>query len=184
LLSAHQFVVCIQSKFFDNAFRNFAEGETKTMNLDAATEAAYWRVFEYMYTGDYPDQLSGIETEGRRPIHLYYRTRANIRTDESEYLQDPRVYALADMYFLEDLKLLSEAKFRQNLKKIEIGDGFAECVREVYATTSESDKTMRSAVVEAAVSRRSAMTGSGKELIYGGGDFVVDYIEALRQYTY
>jgi hypothetical protein len=64
-LPAHQLVVCIQSKFFDNAFRNFAEGETKTMNLDAATEGAYWRVFEYMYTGDYSEKLSDIETEGR-----------------------------------------------------------------------------------------------------------------------
>ena len=80
-LPAHRFVVCIQSKFFHNAFceDNFAEGETKTMKLDAATEAAYWRVFEYMYTGDYPDQLSDIGTKGRRPTYLYYSTLANIR---------------------------------------------------------------------------------------------------------
>lgn len=49
------------------------------------------------------------------------------------------MYALADMYFLDDLKLLSEAKFRQKLKKAEIDDEFAECVREVYAITSEND---------------------------------------------
>jgi hypothetical protein len=79
------------------------------------------------------------------------------------------VYALADMYFLEDLKLLSGAKFRQKLEN---------------ATTSDSDKTMRSAVVEAAVSRRLAMVGSGKDLIHEGGDFVVDYIKALKKYTY
>lgn len=94
------------------------------------------------------------------------------------------MYALADMYFLEDLKLLSGAKFRQKLEKAEIGEEFAECVREVYATTSDSDKTMRSAVVEAAVSRRLAMVGSGKDLIHEGGDFVVDYIKALKKYTY
>lgn len=94
------------------------------------------------------------------------------------------MYTLADMYLLEDLKLLSEAKFRQKLKNVEIGDEFVECVREVYATTSENDKTMRSAVVEAAVSRRSAMTASGRDLIYDGGDFVVDYVKALRKYTY
>lgn len=76
-LPAHQFVVCIQSKFFENAFRedNFAEGETKTMSLDAATEAAYWRVFEYMYTGDYPDQLTNIETEGTRPTHVHHERK-------------------------------------------------------------------------------------------------------------
>lgn len=94
------------------------------------------------------------------------------------------MYALADMYFVEDFKLLSEAKFRQKLRKVEVGEEFAECVREVYATTSERDKTMRSAVVEADVSRRSAMTGSGKDLIHDGGDFVVDYVEALKKYTY
>jgi hypothetical protein len=85
---------------------------------------------------------------------------------------------------MEDLKLLSEEKFRQKLKTIEIGDEFFECVREVYAATSESDKTLRSAVVEAAVASRLAMTSSGKELIYDGGDFVVDYLEALKHYTY
>ena len=94
------------------------------------------------------------------------------------------MYALADMYFVEDLKLLSEAKLRQKLRKAEVGEEFAECVREMYATTSERDKTMRSAVVEAAVSQRSAMTSSGKDLIHDGGDFVVDYIKALKKYTY
>jgi hypothetical protein len=68
-LPAHRFVVCTQSRFFDNAFRNFAESKSKSMNLDNATEAAYWRVFEYMYTGDYPDQLSSLQTSGKQLIH-------------------------------------------------------------------------------------------------------------------
>lgn len=63
-LPAHRLVLCLQSDYFGNAFRNFIEGETKTMTLDAATEAAYWRVFEYMYTGDYPDSLSDLASGG------------------------------------------------------------------------------------------------------------------------
>lgn len=65
-LPVHRFVVCIQSRYFENAFRNFAESETKTMTLNAATEAAYWRVFKYLYTGDYPDDLADLTSEGTR----------------------------------------------------------------------------------------------------------------------
>jgi hypothetical protein len=94
------------------------------------------------------------------------------------------VYALADMFFIEDLKVLSETKFRQKLKGFKIDDNFVECVQEVYASTHESDEKLRSAVVEAAVSQRSTMMECGKQLIFLGGDFVVDYFEALRRYTY
>jgi hypothetical protein len=64
-LPAHRFVICTQSKYFEKAFRNFAEGETRTMTLEAATEAAYWRVFKYLYTGDYPDDLPDLASEGK-----------------------------------------------------------------------------------------------------------------------
>lgn len=88
------------------------------------------------------------------------------------------------MFFLENLKLLCVTKLEQKLKRNEDQDKFAECVREVYASTHETDGSMRLVVVNAAVSRKFATTESGKELVHDGGDFVVDYFEALKKYGF
>jgi hypothetical protein len=88
------------------------------------------------------------------------------------------------MFFLEDLMALCTAKLEQKLKDGDDQDAFAECVRDVYASTYDTDKRMRSVVVKAAVSRKFATTKSGKELVHDGGDFVVDYFEALKQYAF
>jgi len=79
---------------------------------------------------------------------------------------------------------LCTAKLQRKLKLGDHQDGFADCVREVYSSTHGNDKRMRSAVVEAAVSRKFATTECGKELVHGGGDFVVDYFEALKRYGF
>lgn len=100
--------------------------------------------------------------------------------DDAFLLRDARVYALADMFFLENLMELCVAKLKQKLRDGDDQEGFADCVREVYASTHETDKRLRSVVVKAAVSRKFATTKRGKELVHEGGDFVVDYFEVLK----
>lgn len=84
------------------------------------------------------------------------------------------------MFFLEDLMALCTDKLQRKLEVDDHQHGFAQCVREVYSSTHESDKRMRPVVVKAALSRKFATTEDGKELVRGGGDFVVDYFEALK----
>lgn len=51
--------VCTQSEYLEKAFQDsFAEGSSGVLAYNDGSEAAYWRVFEYLYTGDYPDNLS------------------------------------------------------------------------------------------------------------------------------
>lgn len=89
------------------------------------------------------------------------------------------MYALADMFFLEDLKTLAVAKLRQKLQSLWKCDTFPDCIREVYTSTPESDLAMRSAVVE--VSKAHVIDlgkkADFKELIHEGGDFAVHLFE-------
>ena len=96
-------------------------------------------------------------------------------------LKDPRVYALADMFFLKDLKVLALTKMKYRLKVGWQIKSFRICVEEIYAIT-RSSCSMRLAVARIAA-------GHGKDLqkeeaflglLYKDGDFVVDFYKALR----
>ena len=61
-LHAHKSVICIQSAYFAKAFQEaFVEGNLGMITFDEGSGAAHWRVFEYLYTGDYSDDLSNFE---------------------------------------------------------------------------------------------------------------------------
>ncbi|KAI0996112.1 hypothetical protein K3495_g12069 [Podosphaera aphanis] len=177
---AHQVVICTQSEYFEKAFRNgwqeSIEVGTKTIEFKEGSGAAYWRVLEYLYTGAYSDHLSTDEF-----------------TDDPELLKDVRVYALADMFLIEDLKAISEAKFEKRIQNCQLDTPFIACVREVYINTHRDDSKMRSAVVDVAVDlAREWDQGPSrlyfsdipelndfKNLLREGGDFVVDCFTAL-----
>ncbi|OBT81355.1 hypothetical protein VE02_10214 [Pseudogymnoascus sp. 03VT05] len=94
---AHQVVLGTRSPYFDDALRSeFKEGITHEFTYDEESPHALWRVLQYMYTGNYTDEPSEcLESEG----------------DDLELLKHPRVYALADMFRMEELKNLSCKKF-------------------------------------------------------------------------
>jgi hypothetical protein len=96
-------------------------------------------------------------------------------------LKDPRVYALADMFFLKDLQVLALTKMKHRLKVGWQSKSFPICVEEIYAIT-RSSCSMRLAVAQIAaehgkdLQKEEAFLG----LLHGGGDFVVDFYEAFR----
>ncbi|KAF2189908.1 hypothetical protein K469DRAFT_723743 [Zopfia rhizophila CBS 207.26] len=146
-LHAHRLVLCLQSPYFTKALQvAFAEGSMRTIEFQEGSGIAHWRVFEYLYTGNYSDGLSSKDFE-----------------EDPELCKDLRVYALADMFFLEDLKALALEKFKRNLGELWMSDSFLECVWEVAATHAHD-------------------LGSKeifKDLICEGEDFVVDYFPQL-----
>ncbi|KAI1532888.1 BTB POZ domain-containing protein [Pyrenophora tritici-repentis] len=163
-LPVHKSVICTQSEYFEKAFQGvFVEGSSGVLTFNNDSGAAHWRVFEYLYTGDYSDDLS----------HDF--------EDDPALLKEPRVYVLANMFFLEDLKALATAKLQQKLQNLWTDDSFPDCIREIYATTLDSDHAMRSAVIEVAkahvkeLGRKSVF----KDLIHEGGDFAVHYFESV-----
>ncbi|KAH5617516.1 hypothetical protein HBI23_255110 [Parastagonospora nodorum] len=163
-LPVHRSVICTQSEYFEKAFKEaFAEGSSGVLTFNHDSAAAHWRVFEYLYTGDYSDDLS----------HRF--------EDDPSLLKEPRVYALADMFFLEDLKALATVKLQQKLQDLWTSDSFPGCIREIYATTRENGCAMRSAVVEVATKHVSELGQKivFKDLIREGGDFTVDYLTSV-----
>ncbi|KAH7119540.1 hypothetical protein B0J11DRAFT_582072 [Dendryphion nanum] len=163
-LPVHKSIICIQSEYFEKAFQEtFVEGASGLLTFNDGSGAAYWRVFEYLYTGDYSDDLS------------------KDFEDDSPLLKDPRVYALADIFFLKDLKTLSTTKLQRKLQDLWTSDSFPECIREVYASTPSSDRAIRSTVVEVVSVRKLDLGKKAifKDLIHEGGDFVVDYFERI-----
>jgi hypothetical protein len=58
-LPVHRSVICTQSAYFEKAFQKvFDEGNSGVLTFNDDSAAAHWRVFEYLYTGDYSDDLS------------------------------------------------------------------------------------------------------------------------------
>jgi hypothetical protein len=101
--------------------------------------------------------------------------------DDPALLKDARVYALADMFFLPDLKALCTLKLTDKLHDQWSSESFPDCIREIYESTPQSDRTMKDAVVRVAKqhARELAEKDIFKDLIREGGDFPVDYLESL-----
>jgi hypothetical protein len=77
ILPVHKSIICIQSDYFANAFRpEFVEGDTGVITFKEGGGAAYWRVFEYLYTGDYSEKLSTDKFEGKSATIIF--TLANL----------------------------------------------------------------------------------------------------------
>lgn len=87
------------------------------------------------------------------------------------------------MFFIEDLKALSARKLQEKLKDLWTSNEFPECIREVYASTPNGDREMRPTVVEVATAHARELGEKKifKELLQEGGDFAVDYVDALTK---
>lgn len=60
-LPAHSLVLASQSPFFQKALNsNFREGKDKKFHFTEGSAHAHWRVFEYMYTGDYTEEPAQV----------------------------------------------------------------------------------------------------------------------------
>ncbi|KAM3497191.1 hypothetical protein MY10362_009450 [Beauveria mimosiformis] len=91
-LSAHSFVLAAISPYFRRALEGkYAESESKEFTFDQDSPHAYWRVFEYMYTGDYSDDPAKMEAFEDEP-------------DDEELARDVRVYCLAEYFDVDSLK--------------------------------------------------------------------------------
>ncbi|KAI0449638.1 BTB/POZ domain-containing protein [Xylaria acuta] len=163
-LPAHSVVLATQSPFFQKALsKNFREGKTKQFhfeNVEIGSAHSHWRVFEYMYTGNYAEEC----------------TQALDTKDDEELVKDVRVYLTAEFFMLDDLKQLALRKFKSNLEKLWVSELLSGCIREVYESTCESDYGLRNAIVEIAHDHHVDLWGKKafRDLLHEGGDFAVD----------
>ncbi|KAI0528455.1 BTB/POZ domain-containing protein [Xylaria digitata] len=161
-LPAHSVVLASQSPFFQKALsKNFREGKAKQFLFKEGSVHAHWRVFEYMYTGNYAEE----------PVQVL-----DTQDDDDELVKDVRVYVTAEFFMLDDLKHLALRQFKSKLEELWVSELLVDCIREVYASTAESEHGLRSAVVEVAYTCRAKLwqKKAFRDLVYNGGDFAVD----------
>ena len=67
-IPAHRLILSARSGYFKKAFgAGLSEAETKEFKFDSGYEHAYFRVFQFMYTGDYSDSAApNIAVPGMR----------------------------------------------------------------------------------------------------------------------
>ncbi len=101
--------------------------------------------------------------------------------DDLELLKHPRVFALADMFQMDELKMLAREKFEKQLQQHWISDTFSDCIRELYETTQLSDTAMRRAAVEVARIHAAQLypQKAFQTLLREVGDFAVDMVGAI-----
>ena len=103
--------------------------------------------------------------------------------DDLDLLKHPRVYALADEFFIDGLKDLAFKKLQSMLNELWISDTFVDCIEEVYVTTYHNSDRMRRLVVQVARQNLQKLWIKNRfqELVRENGDFAVDLIEKLSR---
>ncbi|KAI0997271.1 hypothetical protein K3495_g10914 [Podosphaera aphanis] len=186
VVHAHNVVLSSRSKYFREKLQltetaTPSDSQAKIIECLDGSSAAHWRVFEYIYTGNYSEQLVKPELK-----------------DDVELLKHVRVYRLAENFGMEDLKGFAAKKFEAQLKGLphlskDTIPQYAECVREIFATTKQPDNALRKAVVIVAISHSSTLQSPKlgkyssevlqldefKALLREGGDFVMDYLKSV-----
>ncbi|KAI3322874.1 BTB/POZ domain-containing protein [Xylariaceae sp. AK1471] len=131
--------------------------------------------------------LSEIFREGKVKQFLFKEGSAHAHWRAFEYLYtgdyaeepaqvlDTQVHVTAEFFMLDDLKHLALQRFKLKLNKLWVG------VREVYASTTESEHGLRSAVVEVAYTYRANLwqMKAFRDLVHDGGDFPMDLMGKL-----
>ncbi|RWA03667.1 hypothetical protein EKO27_g11439 [Xylaria grammica] len=159
-LPAHSVVLASQSQFFQTALTgNFKEGKAKQFHFKEGSAHAHWRVFEHMYTGNYSKEPA----------------QALDAPDDDELLKDVRVYATAEFFMLDEVKSMALKRFRETIKHFRFSELLVDCIREVYASTTQPKDGLRSAAADIAHAYRSTLweRKAFQDLVYEGGDFAV-----------
>ncbi|KAL7270311.1 hypothetical protein RUND412_006986 [Rhizina undulata] len=125
---AHYAILNTRTKYFNVAKeRGFKEGVENEFRFKENSTHALYRVLQYVYTRDYSAVNNQLDDD----------------QDDRELIKHPRVYAIADLRNLSDLKDLCKVRFQEQLTAQWISDTFVDAVREVYSSTVDSDRKLR-----------------------------------------
>ncbi|KKP05169.1 hypothetical protein THAR02_02764 [Trichoderma harzianum] len=191
-LPAHSIVLASQSEYFKKALESpMKEGIERKFEFSEGSMHAHWRVFEYIYRGEYildaavPLGSIGQHLSTIAPFTTFvlptYRTDSRSLADDEDLLKDIRVYELADYFQIENLKQYAFLNFKARLKTLWVSDNIIDCIREVYKLPSNLSYGMR---IEIAKLARKHLVDlwdkkTFRNLIREGGQFVIDIMKDI-----
>jgi len=166
--SVHQNILCLRTSFFEKATQEgkFAESKDRTVTINEHSAHAVWRFLKYCYTGDYSTSSNNL---------------ALGEDDDLGSLKHPRVYALADMLDVPDLKRLAKEKLEAQLEKEFVAADFYGTVKETYATTNARDEDFRNVLVEVTKKNLTSLKESRefREVMREFGEFSAQLVMAM-----
>jgi hypothetical protein len=72
-----------------------------------------WRVFEYMYRGDYSENPAvSLNTQGLLKVLMCKAQVSDLAGDDLELLKYPRAFALADIFLMPNLQAYALSNFK------------------------------------------------------------------------
>ncbi|KAL7622552.1 hypothetical protein AAE478_008059 [Parahypoxylon ruwenzoriense] len=178
-LPAHEVVLAIQSPFFKKALiGSFQESRTKEFRFADGSAHAHWRVFEYMYTGDYSEEANKLLDVKGEHFRFVFGLGADSHIDDDELIKHVRVYVTADFFLLDELKAYALKRFKSKLQKLWVNKSLMDCIREIYSSTNESEVELRNAVVKVAKEHLNDLwpNKAFQALVREGGNFAVDFV--------
>ncbi|KAH6957694.1 BTB/POZ protein [Ilyonectria sp. MPI-CAGE-AT-0026] len=128
-IPVHRVIVCSQSRVFHAACTGeFKEASTRMYSLDSHSLPMVRRMVDFFYTSDYTEESEEDNTDDDAiPILSVHAT----------------MFASADKYNMEELRVLSAKKYSGNLKKNPDLISFLLSISEVYNSTLTSSRGLR-----------------------------------------
>ncbi|EGR52930.1 uncharacterized protein TRIREDRAFT_102952 [Trichoderma reesei QM6a] len=165
-IPAHAIVLSAQSEYFKAALRSpMKEATEKKFEYKEGSMHAHWRVFEYLYRGEY--------SEDPAPPLLPI-------ADDDELIKDIRVYQLADYFRVEGLREYALHNFESKIKHLWVSESFVDCIREVYGAT-DLGYEMRKAILQVVRGHLGELweKKAFRLLVREGGDFPMEIISGF-----
>ncbi|OPB42614.1 hypothetical protein A0O28_0037330 [Trichoderma guizhouense] len=166
-LPAHGIVLASQSEYFKKALESpMKEGIEKKFEFSEGSMHAHWRVFEYIYRGEYI-------LDAAVPL--------GSKADDDDLLKDIRVYELADYFQIENLKNYAFQNFKTRIKTLWVSENLIDCIQEVYKLPSNVSYGIRTEIAK--IVRKNLIDlwdrKAFRNLIREGGQFVIDIMKDL-----
>jgi len=135
---AHHIILNLRTDFFATATKpehGFTESIDSTVVIEEHSVHAVWRMLTYCYTGEYENTKMKKDSP---------------EEDDSGALKHVRVYALADMLNIPELKTIAMQKLETFFKSNWDAKSFPGTVREAYLATAPRDTRLRRVLVDVA----------------------------------
>ncbi|KAM6513861.1 hypothetical protein FALCPG4_015066 [Fusarium falciforme] len=163
VFSGHSCILATRSEYFNKALGSgLKEAQSKEFRFSEGSVHAYWRVFQFIYTGDYSETTSA---ELSSP-------------DDNELMLHFQVYMVAKYFLIDQLTDISLQRFESKSRSEWDSKMLTKCILDVYDSTTEGDHKVRNVVLDLTRRYQTSLRDESnfRDLLRQGGDFVLDLV--------